>query len=142
MTDAKHLPPEPAIRQERPLPDQLPAVLFQDTPNLHAYLYPGATLATLELSAGQAKNILRRAVLKPGRPQLLFAQDPEKNETIACVRLKNAPGGRVLLHPEDADTPLAAALGSSLERLGCLHKLGIAPAPFNGGVPDLPRRKQ
>jgi len=73
---------------------------------------------------------------------LLFMQNPDTNEVLACIRLKNAPGDRVLLHPEDAGTPLAAALGSALERLGCLHKLGIAPAPFDGGVPvDQPRRK-
>jgi hypothetical protein len=102
------------------------------------WYYPGVSRENVEdvaIQASQARNLIRRAALMPKALQLVLVADALKNTTLACVRLKNAPGGRVLLHPEDAGSPLAAALGSAFERLGCLHKLGIAPEPFDGGKP-------
>jgi len=128
------LPPNSGFEPHRSLqPDAQFPYLIQSTPNMNAYVYPGATLDNLELGYFQVHRILRRAVLKPRRCQLLILQDREG--PVIYIRLKNAPGGRVLLHPDDAGTPLAAALGSALERIGCLNKLGVAPAPFDAGVP-------
>jgi len=98
-------------------------------------IYPGETVETLTLDLSQTLRVLRRAALKPGRTQFLIVLDTVTRLQTAQVRIQNAGGGRVLLHPQDAGTALAAALGVALERLGCLGKLGVAPAPFEVGEP-------
>ena len=112
----------------------VPVQIF-DRPDMSGYMYPGMNLETMVLSEIQARNLIRRAALKPGKCQLLITVDPDSKTLLGRLRLKNAHGGRILMHPADAGTQLAASLGAALERLGILHKLGIAPEPFEGGVP-------
>ena len=114
--------------------ESAPVQLF-DHPDMSGYMYPGMNLETVVVAETQARSLIRRAALKPRQGQLLLIFGPDKQSLLGRLRLKNAPGGRILMHPEDAGTPLAAALGVALERLGILHKLGIATKPFDGGVP-------
>lgn len=78
---------------------------------------------TFVMGEAQAKNLLRRAALKPHSEQ--FLQADVRGVVVAYLDIKNGPGGCLILHPEDAGTPLAACLGVALEKMGCLHKLII-----------------
>lgn len=87
---------------------------------------------TVVFSQAQASNLLRRAALKPKGFQFIQASTP--GGRVDILILKNAPGGRLLIQPTDAGSFLACCLGVALERMACLHKLGIAEMPF-GIVP-------
>jgi hypothetical protein len=98
-------------------------------------IYPGATPGTVSICVDQVRGVLRRAWQNPGRSQFMLLCDCGTGDLVAAVRLWNAPGGRLLIHPADAGTELAAALGSAFERAGCMNRLGIAPKPFPCPLP-------
>lgn len=87
---------------------------------------------TIVLREAQVRNLLRRAALNPHGKQ--FLQVNTHNGAVDILLLKNAPGGILLVQPADAGSFLACCLGVALERMGCLHKLGIAGEAF-GFVP-------
>lgn len=100
-------------------------------PDTSATSYPpGTTAENVALADDQVLRILRRAALHPGMAQTLGVVSLDTGNQVAELRLKHGPGGRLLIHPDDVSTPLAAALGAALKRLGCVHKLGVAPKAF------------
>lgn len=107
---------------------------IQDTPpSFSIRWYLGVEPDNLPFDPQQAKNLLRRAALNPHGFQLFGLCNADTPRSLGFVRLKNAPGGMLLLHPDDAGSQQAAVLGAALDRLGCLHKLGISPKSFSGG---------
>lgn len=107
-------------------------------PDQALYYYPSSDLETISIDEDQVRNLVRRAWQKPrGRQLFLAYPDGNPGEPVK-VRLLHAPGGRLLMHPEDAKTALGAALGAAFERAGLLCKLGISPSPFSGGTPIKP----
>jgi len=94
------------------------------------------TDGTIVLGEAQVKNLLRRAALKPHGEQFLTLD--AGGFLVTSLDIKNGPCGCLLLRPEDAGTPLAASLGVALEKMGCLHKLGIAQAPSSPAASTAP----
>lgn len=94
------------------------------------------TDGTIVLGEAQVKNLLRRAALKPHGEQ--FLQVDRCGAVVAYLNIKNGRGGCLVLNPEDAGSPLAACLGVALEKMGCLHKLVIAPAPSSPAASTAP----
>lgn len=90
-------------------------------------------LEDIQVTAEQARKLIRTSALNPRRFQIFQVASSDGRDH-ALIRIQNAPAGRILLHPEDASSHLASALGATLERLGCLHKLGIASEPFMENV--------